>query len=184
MLAPLDNEVYFKKAFTDKVVFTQFVKDIFGIKVKVNKIETEKQFEPKARNIDFKLDIFAETTDHRFIIEIQRIDYDHNFDRFLHYFLGTITQQQKKAKEYKMKQDVLGIIVLTQPYTLKQKTSEPIQDSVMKLDFDLRNVKDEIIKIWGHNSKQNERLSRALYLRIWRRLYLFILWVAWWHLCL
>ena len=28
MLAPLDNETIFKKAFTDKIVFKQFVKDV------------------------------------------------------------------------------------------------------------------------------------------------------------
>ena len=27
-LSRLDNEVFFKKAFTDKLVFTQFVKDV------------------------------------------------------------------------------------------------------------------------------------------------------------
>jgi hypothetical protein len=81
------------------------------------------------------------------------MDYDYNFDRFLHYFLGTITQQQKSAKKYKMKQEVLGIIVLTQPYTITQKTGEPIQDCVMKLDFNLKNLNDETIKIWGHNLK-------------------------------
>jgi len=153
MLAPLDNEVFFKKAFTDKIVFTQFIKDIFGVEVSVDKIETEKRFEPKAGNIDFKLDIFAETTDKRFIIEIQRIDYDYNFDRFLHYFLSTITQQQQSSKEYKMQQEVLGVIVLTQPYTITQKTGEPIQDSVMTLDFNLRNFDNEEIKLWGHNLK-------------------------------
>ena len=42
MLAPLDNETIFKKAFTDKEVFQQFVKDLFGIDIVVDKIETEK----------------------------------------------------------------------------------------------------------------------------------------------
>ncbi|MCP5051806.1 MAG: hypothetical protein GY940_31860, partial [bacterium] len=72
MLAPLDNGVVFKKAFTDKIVFTQFVKDILGIDIEVDKIETEKKFEPKVGNIDIELDIFAESTDHRVVIEIQR----------------------------------------------------------------------------------------------------------------
>jgi len=30
MLARLDNEVFFKKAFTDRTVFKAFVKDIVG----------------------------------------------------------------------------------------------------------------------------------------------------------
>ena len=31
MLGSLDNEVIFKKAFTDKIVFEAFVKDILGL---------------------------------------------------------------------------------------------------------------------------------------------------------
>ena len=55
MLARLDNEVFFKKAFTDKIVFKAFVKDIIGIEVEPEKIETEKSFNPKVGNINFKL---------------------------------------------------------------------------------------------------------------------------------
>ncbi|OAD21162.1 hypothetical protein THIOM_003075, partial [Candidatus Thiomargarita nelsonii] len=64
-LSRLDNEVIFKKAFTDKLVFTQFVKDVIGIDIKVGKIETEKRFKPKIAYIDFAYDIFAESTDER-----------------------------------------------------------------------------------------------------------------------
>ncbi|MBP7533878.1 MAG: hypothetical protein KA783_05495, partial [Chitinophagales bacterium] len=60
MLARLDNEVFFKKAFTDMIVFKAFVKDIIGIDVSPEKIETEKAFQPKLGNINFKYDIFAE----------------------------------------------------------------------------------------------------------------------------
>jgi hypothetical protein len=44
MLANLDNEVIFKKAFTDTIVFKAFVKDILGIDIEVGKIETENKF--------------------------------------------------------------------------------------------------------------------------------------------
>jgi hypothetical protein len=47
VLGNLDNEVIFKKAFTDPTVFKAFVRDILGIEVEVDKIETEKKFEPK-----------------------------------------------------------------------------------------------------------------------------------------
>ena len=151
MLAPLDNGTIFKKAFTDKIVFEQFIEDIFGVKISVSKIETEKSFYPKKGNIDFRLDVYAETIDNRFIIEIQRIDYDYNFDRFLHYFLNVITEQQRNSQEYEMQQDVLAIVVLTQPYIISKKTGQPMKDNVMKLDFDLENLRGEKIKLWGHN---------------------------------
>jgi predicted transposase/invertase (TIGR01784 family) len=150
MLAPLDNETIFKKAFTDTVVFQQFVKDLFNIDILVDKIETEKQFEPPIANIDFKLDIYAESVDHRFVIEIQKIDYDYNFNRFLNYFISLIIEQQKKASKYAIPQTVLGVVVLTRPYKIDQLTGEPIQESVMSIDFDPRNPKDERIKIWQH----------------------------------
>ena len=73
MLTPLDNQVVFKKAFTNKEVFEHFIKDIFGIEISVGKIETEKQFYPKVSNIDIKIDIYAETLDNKFIIELQKI---------------------------------------------------------------------------------------------------------------
>ncbi len=47
MLGNLDNEVIFKKAFTNITVFKAFVRDILGIEVEIDKIETEKKFEPK-----------------------------------------------------------------------------------------------------------------------------------------
>jgi hypothetical protein len=42
MLGNLDNEVIFKKAFTNKIVFTAFVRDILGIDVVVDKIEPKR----------------------------------------------------------------------------------------------------------------------------------------------
>ena len=122
MLAPLDNETIFKKAFTDKEVFQQFVKDLFDIDIVVDKIETEKKFEPPISPINFELDIYAESTDHQFIIEIQKIDYDYNFDRFLHYFLTLISNQQKNASAYKFTQRVLGVVVFARPSVSTRKT--------------------------------------------------------------
>jgi predicted transposase/invertase (TIGR01784 family) len=151
MLAPLDNETIFKKAFTDKEVFQQFVKDLFDIDIIVDKIETEKKFEPPISPINFELDIYAETTDHQFIIEIQKIDYDYNFDRFLHYFLTTISNQQKKSDEYKFTQRVLGIVVFSRPYRFETKNGLPIKDNVLIIDFNPRNLKGELVKIYEHN---------------------------------
>jgi len=150
MLAPLDNGTIFKTAFTDKIVFTQFVKDILGINIEVGKIETEKKFEPRAGNIDISLDIFAESIDHRVIIEIQRIDYDYNFDRFLHYFTMAIAQQQQSALEYKIDKTVYTIVVLTAPYKLDDKNQRTIRDEVLITSMDPRNLADRVIPIYGH----------------------------------
>ena len=105
MLGGLDNAVVFKKAFTDKFVFEHFVKDILGLDVKVGVIETEKKFTPPIGYVDFKLDIFAETLDKRFAIELQRAQYDYNFDRFMHYLQMIVSEQQKSANQSENSED-------------------------------------------------------------------------------
>lgn len=150
MLGNLDNEVIFKKAFTNKIVFKAFVKDILGIEVEVDKIETEKKFDPKIGYIDFELDIFAETTDKRIAIEIQRVEYDHHFDRFLYYFMMLIAEQQKRAKEYNIDQTVYVIIVLTVPYTISEKNGKAIKDEVLLIDLNPKTLDGKIRDLFRH----------------------------------
>ena len=150
MLGNLDNEVIFKKAFTDKIVFTQFVKDILDLDVEIGIIETEKKFLPKIGYIDFELDIFAESVDKRIVIEIQKVEYDHNFDRFLHYFLMVIAEQQKRSKEYGIEQTVYMIVVLTAPYSINQKNGKAVKDEVLLINLNPRNLKGGEIDIYGH----------------------------------
>ncbi len=97
------------------------------------------------------MDIYAESSDHQFIIEIQRIDYDYNFDRFLHYFLTLISNQQKNASAYKFTQRVLGVVVFARPYRFDQKDGQPIRDSVMIMDFNPKNLKGDMIKLYEHS---------------------------------
>ncbi len=150
MLGNLDNEVIFKKAFTNITVFKAFVRDILGIEVEVDKIETEKKFDPKVGYIDFELDIFAESIDKRVVIEIQRIEYDSHFDRFLHYFLMNIAEQQSNAKSYKINQTVYVIVILTTPYTISEKNGRPIKDEVLLLNINLQTLKGEVKDLYGH----------------------------------
>jgi len=150
MLAPLDNETIFKQAFTDKIVFKSFVKDIVGIDIEVDKIETEKKFDPKVGYIDFSYDIFAESTDHRAIIEIQRVDYDYNLDRFLHYHMMAIAELQRRAKDYRIEQKVFTIVVLTAPYKIDDQTHRPIKDEVLISSVDPRNLQDKVVPVYGH----------------------------------
>ncbi|MCP4148346.1 MAG: hypothetical protein GY757_11400, partial [bacterium] len=150
MLASLDNETIFKKAFTDKVVFTGFVKDILGIDISVSKIETEKKFDARPNNIDITYDIFAESNDHRIIVEIQRVDYDYNFDRFLCYHNMAVAQLQQTSKSYRIEQTVYTVVVLTAPYAISKKTGEPIIDDVLISSVDPRNLQDKVIPIYGH----------------------------------
>lgn len=150
MLGNLDNEVIFKKAFTDKIVFKQFVKDILEIDVEIDTIETEKKFNPKIGHIDFELDIFAETVDKRIVIEIQKVEYDHNFDRFLHYFFMVIAEQQRRSAEYGIEQIVYMIVVLTAPYSINQKNGKPVKDEFLMVNINPKTFNGEERDIYGH----------------------------------
>jgi predicted transposase/invertase (TIGR01784 family) len=149
-LARLDNEVFFKKAFTDEIVFKAFVKDIVGIEVNPDKIETEKAFQPKLGNINFKYDIFAEDSKKRIVIEIQKVEYDHNFDRFLHYHLQAITEQQRSSDDYTVEKTVYTIVVMTAPYKINEKTREIYKDEVLISILNPKNLKGMERKLFNH----------------------------------
>jgi predicted transposase/invertase (TIGR01784 family) len=149
-LARLDNEVFFKKAFTDEIVFKAFVKDIVGIEVEPTKIETEKAFQPKLGNIAFKYDIFAEDVKRRIVIEIQKVEYDHNFDRFLHYHLQAITEQQRSSEDYSVEKTVYTIVVMTAPYKINSKTNEIYKDEVLISTLNPKNLKGIERKFFNH----------------------------------
>ncbi|MDX2246526.1 MAG: PD-(D/E)XK nuclease family transposase [Bacteroidia bacterium] len=150
MLARLDNEVFFKKAFTDRQVLKAFVKDIVGIEVNPERIETEKAFQPRLGNINFKYDIFAEDSQKRIIIEIQKVEYDHNFDRFLHYHLQAITEQQRNSDDYSVGRTVYTIVVMTAPYRINEKTREIYKDEVLISSLNPKNFKGIERKIFNH----------------------------------
>jgi hypothetical protein len=160
ILARLDNEVFFKKAFTDEIVFKAFVKDIVGIEVEPAKIETEKVFQPKLGNIAFnsvgcRYDIFAEDIKRRIVIEIQKVEYDgaascHNFDRFLHYHLQAITEQQRSSEDYSVEKTVYTIVVMTAPYKINAKTNELYKDEVLISTLNPKNLKGIERKIFNH----------------------------------
>lgn len=150
MLGKLDNQVIFKKAFTDKIVLEAFVKDVLGIEFEAATIETEKQFSPKVGNIDFKLDIFAESKDQRVVVEIQRVQYDRNFDRFLHYFLMTIAEQQRSSVPYRIERTVYVIVVMTAPYKFDTKKGEAVRDEVLLLRLNPKTLSGIEREIYGH----------------------------------
>ncbi|MEY4937911.1 MAG: hypothetical protein RIS64_4270, partial [Bacteroidota bacterium] len=68
MLGSLDNEVVFKKAFTNKEVLESFIFDVLGLQLDLGTIETEKKFTPLIGYIDFEIDVFAETKDKRIAV--------------------------------------------------------------------------------------------------------------------
>jgi hypothetical protein len=150
MLANLDNEVHFKKVFTDVEVFTAFVKDILGIDMHIEKVETEKVLPSKISAIKFKMDLFAEDKERRTVVEIQKVDYDYTYDRFAHYFLANLIDVQRQSKSYSFAKEVYIIVVVTSAYKISDITGKPIKEDVLLTDINPRNLKGDIIKMNNH----------------------------------
>jgi hypothetical protein len=150
MLANLDNEVHFKKVFTDIDVFTAFVKDVLGININISKVETEKVLTSKVGAIKFRMDLFAEDTDNRTVVEIQKVDYDYTLDRFTHYFLGNLIDMQRSSKTYSFAKEVYIIVVVTAAYRINDKNGKPIKDDVLITDVNPRTLNGDIRDMYNH----------------------------------
>lgn len=150
MLANLDNEVFFKKVFTNVEVFTAFVKDVLNIDIDIDKVETEKVLSLPTTAIKFKMDLFAEDKKNRTVVEIQKIDYDYTYDRFAHYFMGNIIDLQRSSKTYAYAKDVYVIVVVTSAYKISDINGQPIKEDVMITDINPRNLKGELIEMNNH----------------------------------
>jgi uncharacterized protein YjbJ (UPF0337 family) len=150
MLANLDNEVHFKKVFTDVDVFRAFVKDVLGIDMNITKVETEKVLPSKTSAIKFRMDLFAEDKANRTVVEIQKVDYDYTYDRFTHYFTGNLVDIQRSSKTYEYAKDVYIIVVVTSAYRMTDKNGKLIKDDVLITDINPRNLNGEIREMHNH----------------------------------
>ncbi len=150
MLANLDNEVHFKKVFTDVEVFTAFVKDVLGIDIHIDKVETEKVLPSKVSAIKFKMDLFAEDKATRTVVEIQKVDYDYTYDRFSHYFLANLVDVQRKSDDYSFDQEIYVIVVVTSAYKISDITGKPIKKDVLITDINPHDLNGEIIRMTNH----------------------------------
>jgi DNA-binding transcriptional regulator YiaG len=150
MLANLDNEVHFKKVFTDVDVFRAFVKDVLGIDMNITKVETEKVLPSKSSAIKFRMDLFAEDKEKRTVVEIQKVDYDYTYDRFTHYFTGNLVDIQRSSKTYEYAKDVYIIVVVTSAYRMTDKNGKLIKDDVLITDINPRTLNGEIREMHNH----------------------------------
>ena len=112
-VAPLRYDVIFKKAFSDPEIFTAFVEAVLGIKLEIDKVETEKSFAPPIGRVASRFDLFAEDIKNRVIVDIQHVRFEDHYDAFLHYHCAVILEQIIKAENYRPKLAVYSIIVLT-----------------------------------------------------------------------
>jgi predicted transposase/invertase (TIGR01784 family) len=155
LLGNLANEVIFKKAFTDKFVLQCLVRDLFNVDFVPETVETEKRFvavanQPKIARIDFSYDIFAQSKDQRIIVEIQKVDYDYNFDRFLLYHNMAIAEMQRSSKEYKTDKVVYTIAVFTGNYVGTERNGKVIAQDILLHHSNLFNLEGKEFDVFGH----------------------------------
>ena len=112
-VASLHYGVIFKKAVSQPDVFSDFVKDILGIDLIIDHVETEKSFPSAIGNVNNHFDLFAEDKENRIIVDIQHRRYADHYHRFLHYHCAALLEQAVNAKDYRPALAVYTIVVLT-----------------------------------------------------------------------
>jgi hypothetical protein len=141
-VASLRYGVIFKKAFCDVDVFKGFVRDILGIQLEIDKVETEKEFEQPVGRVKPEFDLFAEDKKNRIIVDIQHEKHTDHYDRFLHYHCAAILEQIPNSKDYKPPLAVYTIVVLT--------SGDKYKCDVATIDFDPKRKNGEPLGIIKH----------------------------------
>ncbi len=127
-VASLRYGVIFKKAFSDVEIFTGFARDILGIQLEIDHVETEKSFSTSIGNVTPRFDLYAEDKKNRVIVEIQHERYGDHYDRFLHYHCLSLLEQVKNSLNYRPPLKVFTIVVLT--------SGDKHKKDVSVIDFD------------------------------------------------
>jgi len=112
-VAPLRYGVIFKKAFCVPEIFNAFVRDVTGVHIEVDEVETEKSYSPIVGKVDVKFDLYAEDLKNRVVVDIQHERHTDHYDRFLYYACLAIVQQISKARNYRPKLTVYTVVILT-----------------------------------------------------------------------
>ena len=112
-VASLRYGVIFKKAFSIPEIFTAFVRDVVGIELEIDTVETEKSFDPPIGRVDVEFDLYAEDKKNRIIVDIQHERYSDHYHRFLHYQCAALLEQVANAKDYQPNLTVYTLVVLT-----------------------------------------------------------------------
>jgi predicted transposase/invertase (TIGR01784 family) len=140
-VASLQYGVIFKKAFCDVTVFKGFVRDILGINLEIDKVETENH-KNLCGLMDVTFDLYAEDSKNHIIVEIQHDRNDDHYDRFLHYHCVALLNQAKSAEEYRPKTTVYTIVVLT--------SGDKHQCDVSTIDFNPKRLDGRALNEFKH----------------------------------
>lgn len=141
-VASLGYTVIFKKAFSHPDVFTAFVKDMTGVSIEIDHVETEKRFDPPLSEVDSRFDLYSEDHKNRIIVDIQNVKFSDHYDRFLHYHCAAILEQIKSAEDYQPPRQVLTIVVLT--------SGDKYKTDVATIDFRTKDLRGKTLPETAH----------------------------------
>ena len=112
-VVPLRYDTVFKKAFGKPDIFCQFVYDVLGIEIHVDRVITGRRYPEPVSYVDIEYDLFAEDTDKRIIVEIQHIQEVDFWERFLYYHIIGLAEQVRSHADYRFDKTVYTVVVLT-----------------------------------------------------------------------
>jgi len=145
MIGPLDNQIIFRKAFTNKIVFETFVRDILGIEVEVDNIETGGKLDYNTIYSDLGLDVFAESKDQQKFIVLHVLEIRSSFERSLDNFLTRINQQSRHTDI-----ELYAIVLLAAPF--KMNFREAIRDGKRLEDICPKELSRKILESCGYQT--------------------------------
>ncbi len=112
-VVPLRYDTIFKKAFSKLDIFCQFVYDVLGVEIHVDRVVTGRRYPEPVSFVDIEYDLFAEDTEKRIIVEIQHVQEVDFFDRFLYYHIIGLAEQVRSHTDYQFDKIVYTVVVLT-----------------------------------------------------------------------
>jgi hypothetical protein len=128
----LQYGVIFKKAFSDPEIFKSFIDDFFDTDIQIEKVETEKSFDPPIGNVDCRYDLYAEDNVNRIVLDIQHVRYFDHYHRFLHYHCAALLEQIKSSNDYFPVHRVCTLVVLT--------SGDKHKNDIGVIDFDPKTL--------------------------------------------
>lgn len=171
-VASLRFDVIFKKAFGQPDVFCQFVHDVLGISINIDRVIQAYRYPEPIGHVDIEYDLFAEDVNNRTIVEIQHVKEVDFFDRFMYYHLMGIAQQVKSHQDYRFPKAVYTVVVVT---GISQPRNESgVRFSVATSRMDAINELGNPLGIYPHQlvflnpRVQNENTPESI--KIWLEL--------------
>ena len=136
-VASLQYGVMFKKAFCDPEIFSAFVRDFLGTDFRVERVETEKSFDPIVGKVAVRFDLYAEDSEHRIIVDIQHERYPDHYHRFLHYQCAALLEQVASSYDYRPPLQVFTLVVLT--------SGDKYKKDISVIDFDPHDLQGKAL---------------------------------------